>query len=273
MLSVADLADVPGTVSVWFGRPGNPAPAYARLADVPHDAASTVKLAILVALYRAHEAGRLDLDDEVPVHNDFPSAVGGRFSLRPGRSVVWQRVGGRAPLRWLAEEMIVASNNLASNLVLDTVGLDAVARVWPLVGAERSALRRHIEDRAARAAGICNEVTAADLAALLGGIATATVAGPASCAAMIDTLCRQRHQEDLAAGLPPGTRVAHKNGWITGIRHAAGLVYPPDAPPYTLVVCLSTPLAQPPPLAEPDAACRLVARIAAESWDQRHSLQ
>src|SRR5438067_1449168 len=67
------------------------------------------------------------------------------------------------------------------------------------------------------------------------------------------------YRDDLAAGLPPGTHIAHKSGWVTGVRHGAGIVYPRDRPPYLLVVLSSTTL--------PDAAARtLLARIAAASW-------
>src|SRR5438552_15344027 len=109
---------MPGTVSVWCGRLGSPVPAYARRPDLRHYAASTVKLAILAALYRVHEAGRLDLDGDLPVRNRFRSALPGApgFALSPGRGDVWARVGGRASLRWLAYRMIVRSDNLAGNL-------------------------------------------------------------------------------------------------------------------------------------------------------------
>ena len=70
----------------------------------------------------------------------------------------------------------------------------------------------------------------------------------------------------LIAGLPPGTRIAHKNGWIPGVRHGAGVVFPDDAAPYTIVVCTSTSLAV---NEHNDAACQLVARIAAASWADR----
>lgn len=296
------LAATPGTVSVWCGRLGEP-PAYTRRPNVRHYAASTVKLAILVALHRAYDAGDLDLDAEVPVRNSFPSALPGAapFRLIERSGGVAARLGGTASLRWLAEQMIVVSSNLAADLVLDAVGLEAVAEVWRLAGATGSAMRRPLEDLAARSAGITNEVTAADLAALLSAIAAGAarpdggttaddgsvpaggaqpddaasrgpIASAESCRAMLDTLTAQQHREDLAAGLPASTRVAHKNGWVTGVRHAAGIVYPDDAPPYTLSVCTTTPLARVPPLPAPDAACRLVSRIAAASWADRHSL-
>jgi beta-lactamase class A len=75
--------------------------------------------------------------------------------------------------------------------------------------------------------------------------------------------------EDLGAGLPPGTRIAHKNGWITGVRHGAGIVFPDDAPPYAIVVCTTTPFAD---TEAADDACTLIARLAAASWEDRHAI-
>jgi beta-lactamase class A len=86
---------------------------------------------------------------------------------------------------------------------------------------------------------------------------------------MMDTLLAQECTEDLAAGLPPGTRIAHKNGWVEGVRHGAGVIFPPDAPPYVLAVCATTPLAV---NDTDDEACRLLSRIAAASWADRHAL-
>lgn len=284
------LATVPGTVSVWCGRAGRPA-AYARLPDLAHYAASTMKVAVLAAVYRAAEAGRLDLDAPVEVRNEFPSAAPGApaFGCHRGYDndeAVWQRLGGRAPLRWLARRMIVRSSNLATNICLTSVGLDAVAEVWRRAGAGHSVVGRCIEDTAASEAGITNLVTAADLAALLGAVAggatrpdayarpdaiagPGAIAGPASCREMTEVLLAQEHRDDLAAGLPPDVPVAHKSGWVRGVRHGAGVVYPADAPPYAIVCCTTTPLAT---NDGDDEACRLVARVAAASWADRHAL-
>ena len=95
-------------------------------------------------------------------------------------------------------------------------------------------------------------MTAADLAALLDRVVL-TGGWP------LATLAAQEHRDDLAAGLPAGTRMAAKSGWVTGVRHGAAVVFPAGRPPYTLVVCTTTTL--------PDAAARaLLARVAAASW-------
>jgi beta-lactamase class A len=79
---------------------------------------------------------------------------------------------------------------------------------------------------------------------------------------MLDILAAQEHRVDLAAGLPDGVRVAHKNGWMPGVRHSAGIVYPVDAPAYVIAMCTSG--------ADDDAAaCRLIARVSALAWELR----
>jgi len=251
------LSSLPPGVSVYVGPLDGP-PRHTLQPERTHYAASTMKVAVLAALYRRGA----DLDTEVPVHNVFASAAAGMYGCAPdydGDKAVWERLGGTAPLRWLAERMITRSSNLATNIVLGQVGLDAVAEVWALAGARHSVTARGIEDHAARDAGLDNLVTTADLAALFTAIVTGGLGPPDG---MVATLLRQERTEDLAAGLPPGTRVAHKNGWVDGIRHGAGVVFPDDAPPYAIAVCTTTDL--------PDsAACGLITRVSAAAWQDR----
>ncbi|MEV0158120.1 serine hydrolase [Micromonospora sp. NPDC050686] len=276
------LDKVPGTVSAYVGRLGAP-PAWTRRPDATHYAASTMKVGVLVALHRAAEAGTIDPDAPVPVTNEFDSAQPGAPRFGCDRNydnddAVWERVGATAPPRWLAHRMIVRSSNLATNNVIGHVGLPALAQVWALAGARHSVTGRGIEDFAAREAGITNLVTAADLATLLGALALGArrpgpLASPTGCAAMLDVLFAQEHREDLAAGLPEGTRIAHKNGWVRGVRHGAGVVFPDDAPPYAVAVCTTTDLADGGPDGEgTDDACELIADVSARVWAARHDL-
>jgi beta-lactamase class A len=265
---------VPGVVSVWCGRPATaPIPAYQRAADAIHPAASTVKVAVLAALYRAVDAGQLDLDQTVTVVNEFPSATTaplyGCDPRHDSDERVWLRLGEVVTLGWLARRMIVRSSNLATNLVLGVVGRPAVRDALAVAGTRRMAVERGIEDSAASKAGLANVTTAADLAALLSAIVLETIASAPACGAMLEILAAQELREDLPAGLPPGTRVAVKNGWLTGIRHSAAVVFPEDAPPFVLAVCLSTPWAV---NQQDDDACQLVAKIAAAGWNDRHEL-
>lgn len=259
------LAAVPGRVSVWCGPVGGP-PAYERLVGETHYAASTMKLAVLLATHRLAERTTLDLDERLVVHPDFPSRVGTeRFTMQrdeDGDTEVWDRLGEAVPLIWLLRRMIVRSGNLATNLVLERIGFDAVAEAWRVCGATTSTVARLLEDSAANGEELRNLVTAADLAAVLGAVGLDRAATPAACMAIRDLLAANEFNPDIPAGLPPGTKVAHKNGWVPGIRHDAALVTPDDAAPYVLVVCTSTELSD-------DDACALVAEIAAASWRDR----
>ncbi|AEW93178.1 MULTISPECIES: serine hydrolase [Streptomycetaceae] len=238
----------------WRGEP-----VVRRNADVVHEAASTMKVAVLTALHRSG----MDPELAVPVTGEFGSAAGGTYRIdRAADSdpVPWRRLGGTAPLGWLAERMIAHSSNLAANLCLAQVGPAAVAEVWRAAGATRSVTARGIEDLRGRAAGAHNRVTAADLARLLSSLEPRT----------LRLLERNTWRVDLAAGLPPGTRIAFKNGWFPGVRHCAAVIRPGDAEPYVLVVCYTGPLASGDDVADPAAG--LLARISARAWRRRHEL-
>jgi beta-lactamase class A len=266
-----ELSAVPGTVSVWCGPPGAP-PVVSRLADAAHYSASTMKVGVMAAAYRLADSGRLDLDAEVSVHDTFESRSGaGTFHNDrdyDNDPQPWERLGGTAPLRWLIRRMIVKSSNLATNLVLEQVwsrDADAVAAVWRDAGAKASVTERGIEDYAAQEAGRTNLATAADLASLLAAIRGHRLAASASGTEMFDVLLAQEVDDDIAQGLPPGTRVAHKNGWVEGIHHSAAVILPSDAPEFVLVSCVTAPLGE-------EDGRALLARIAAAAWADRHAI-
>ena len=252
-----------------------PRPSGGLLPDAQRDAlpASTMKVGVMAAAYRLADAGKIDLDAEVTVHNRFTSAVGGPFAMDPDYDNdpdVWARMGGTASLRWLTRRMIVRSSNLATNLVLEQVGYGAAQDAFRVGGDPHSITRRGIEDYAARDAGVDNEITAADLAAQLSAIHGGTMASRLACDEMLEVLRDQEINTDLAQGLPDGVVAASKNGWVTGIRHGAMIVYPEDSSPYVLVACASTPLAR--SSEGDDPVCRTFAQLSEIVWNLRHRL-
>ena len=214
--------------------------------DAQHYSASTMKLPILVAAHRLAERGELDLDRPVTVHDDVDSVVAGvRFRVDPGEDSdpeTWGSLGRDVPLRSLVERMVTVSGNLATNLVLESVGLAEVAAVLADAGcSERTQVVRGIEDYAARDAGTDNLVTADDLARLMVAVAEGRLAGPAATEACERTLLAQTYRDGIPAGLPSGLVVGNKTGWIDGVNHDVALVRAPALPPVGITVLVTAP--------------------------------
>lgn len=251
------------TISAWLGSLDG-ATWWARDDREPHVAASTMKLPLAVAAHRLDERGEVDLDATVPVHADFDSAVdGARFTMDPGYDqdpTTWQALDSAVPLRELVRRSIVDSGNLAANLVLERVGLNAVAEVLEEAGCSpRTVVACGIEDLPARAAGLHNVVTARDLGLVLTGMAAHRLGGAVAMDAVESDLRAQTHRDSIPAGLPDGVVVAHKTGWIGGVSHDAALVRPNAHPPFVLVVLTRHGASQ-------SEGSALVARVAARAW-------
>ncbi|MBV6520551.1 MAG: Beta-lactamase AST-1 [Gemmatimonadaceae bacterium] len=209
-------------------------------ADTLFHAASTMKVPVMIEYFRARDAGRVAPGQTVLLLNRFASIVDGSpYSLDAGEdsdSALYGMIGTRIPVSQLVDRMITRSSNLATNAVIALLGATATTETARHLGASTIRVLRGVEDGLAYQHGLNNVTSAADMAALLEAIETHRAASPASCNAMIQTLERQEFNDEIPAGLPKGTRVAHKTGWIAGVLHDAALVYPRGRAPYVLVV-------------------------------------
>jgi beta-lactamase class A len=195
---------------------------------------------VMIELFRRVDAGAFRLDERVPLANRFVSiADGSSYALNPGDdsdSLAYRLVGTNVPVRDLIEHMITRSSNLATNALIELVGAKNADATAHQLGAANIKVLRGVEDTPAFRAGMNNTTTARDLAVLLEAIETGRAASRAGCDAMRHILERQEFNDEIPAGLPPGTKVAHKTGWITGVLHDAAVVYPPNRKPFVLVV-------------------------------------
>lgn len=209
-------------------------------ADVDFHAASTMKIPVMLEVLRDVEAGRLGLDQQILLVNRFHSIVDGSpYSLDPGDdsdSLVYTLVGQRVPVRELLERMIVRSSNLATNELVALVGAENANATAHALGATHIRVLRGVEDIKAFDAGLNNTTTSSDLAVLLERIERHEALSAGSAQLMKEILLRQQFNDEIPAGLPPGTPVAHKTGSITATLHDAAIVYPPGRKPYVLVV-------------------------------------
>jgi len=209
-------------------------------ADVRMHAASTMKVPVMIQVFRDADTGLLGLDDSVPVTNSFPSLVDGSpFSVSPADdsdTTLYGRVGGQATIRELVELMITMSSNLATNILVQHVGAERVTATMRALGADSIDVLRGVEDGKAYEAGLSNTTTARDLGIVAAAIAEGRAAGAAACREMEAVMGRQQFGSAIPAGVPPGVTVAHKTGEITRIHHDFGIVTAGDGARYVLAL-------------------------------------
>ena len=210
-------------------------------ANLRFHAASTMKVPVMIQLFRDADAGLLRLDDSLTVHVAFPSLVEGQAFV-VGRkddsdSTLYAWEGRNRSVRDLLELMITRSSNLATNILIERVGAARAQTSARALGAWSIQVLRGVEDGQAYRAGLNNTTTARDLGVLLLAIAQGRAASRAACDSMLAILGRQEFNEGIPAGVPPGTRVAHKTGWVGEVvYHDAAIVYPAHGAAYVLTV-------------------------------------
>ena len=197
-----------------------------------------MKVPVMIELFRQARAGLAKLDEPLLVKNEFASIVDGSpYTLSIGDdsdAEVYKRIGQPMTLLELCEPMITVSSNFATNLLIQRLGAANVQRTVDGMGAGGMIVRRGVEDSKAFAVGLNNSTTARALMVLMERIARLEAVDADASRQMIEILKRQRFNDAIPAGLPPGTPVAHKTGSITKIHHDAAIVYVPR--PFVLVV-------------------------------------
>ena len=227
-------------------------------AEVAHNAgmvfpmASVVKIPILYELYRQVETGSVDLGQRI---------LFAAQHLVPGSGIMQDLDFGVAPtLKDLATLMITVSDNAATDLVIEQIGLAQVETAMQSLGLtsittpltirgllyntvgldvadpehtyelyqQRS--KENYIDWECRAYGdLDNNVSSPrDMAGLLEDIERRATLSDASCAAMLDIMRRQKYNTIIPLHLPAEATVAHKTGSLRGIRNDAGIVYHPQ---------------------------------------------
>ena len=206
--------------------------------DVRFHAASTMKVPVMIELFRQASAGVLSLQDPLPVRNEFRSIVDGSpYALSEGADsdkLVYAAVGKTMTLQQLCDLMITVSSNFAANLLIERVGVDHVRSTVSKLGAEGMEVLRGVEDQKAFDKGLNNSTTARALLVLFEALAKGRAVSRKADAEMTAILRRQMFNDGIPAGVPAKIAVAHKTGNITRIHHDAGIVHARH--PYVLVV-------------------------------------
>ena len=231
--------------------------------DKTFHAASTMKVPVMIELFRQAEVGTLTLDDQLPIRNEFKSIVDGSpYKLSVGDDSdreVYGNIDKTMTLRALNEAMITVSSNFATNLMIEKLGVQDVRRTVTKLGADGMQVLRGVEDSKAFEKGMNNSTTARGLLVLLERIGRGEAVSAKADAEMVAVMKRQKFRDAIPAGVPPGTPVAHKTGNITRIHHDAAIVYGPR--PYVLVVLVRG-------IQDQKVSGRLIASISSAVWKQ-----
>ena len=213
-------------------------------ADRRFHAASTIKVAILLAIGKSIDVGRIRPNDTLHVRNRFRSALD-RTPFRidaesDGYPQLHKLIGRTAKISHLTEWMIVSSSNLATNLLLDYLTVEEAQRVLREAGVSGVELRRGVDDTKAHEQNFNNETTAEGLLQLFAALRGDFLSKPSRDMA-INILLQQRFNSMIPSPLPSHASVAHKTGEISTACHDAGIVYLPEREPYILVVLTEVP--------------------------------
>jgi beta-lactamase class A len=226
---------------------------FARLADAPFPAASTIKLALLYELFKQADAGDIALDETAPL--DRSRAV-------PGGLLFELTTPALSP-RDLAVAMILQSDNTATNVLIDRLGMAAVNARLDALGLQGTRLQRHMIDVDAARDGRENLTTPSDLARLLRVFHYGEGLSAPSAAAALEILKKPK-QTPIRTGVPTDVEVASKPGGLAGMRADAGIVYLPGRP--YVFVAMGTFLGEGPDV---EAPLEQLARISAEYFTRR----
>jgi beta-lactamase class A len=226
----ADLDDIAARLDGVMGYSIVDLTAGTRIERLPGEVfatASTIKLAILYEMFKQAEEGTLRLDDVRPLRR--AQAVG-------GSGVLGQLSAPSMPLIDYATLMVVLSDNTATNVLIEAVGMDSVNARMSSLGLARTSLRRKMMDGAAARRGDENISTPTEIARLLELIYRGEGLTPAHKDQLIAILSKPK-STPIHRGIPPGIRVASKSGTLEGIQADAGIVYVADRP---YVFCVMT---------------------------------
>jgi beta-lactamase class A len=257
----AGIAKSGADVAVYFLTLDGRAQWSVRADDVFH-AASTMKIPVMIELFHQVQEGKVKLTDTLLVKNEFHSIVDGSpYVLNASddsEGALYRAEGQMRTLRELCELMITVSSNLATNLLIEKLGVENIRAGALSLGADGMNVKRGVEDAKAFEKGLNNTTTARGLGVLLQAIAEGKTVDAASSNDMVAILEWQKFNEGIPAGLPKGVPVAHKTGEITKIHHDAAIVFAKR--PFILVILVRG-------LAEKKASAALMADISKSLYE------
>lgn len=191
-------------------------------------AASVIKLFILQELFRRVDCCQLQMETKITLQD--ANKVGGFGILKEMRAGLELSCGELATL------MIVLSDNVATNILIDVLGIDEINAANRRRGFTQTCLQRKMMDQAAKQRGLDNFTSPLDVMKLLTELETGEHLSARSRRQFIDILLKQQCNNKLPALLPPTTLLAHKTGDLPQVEHDAGILYSCNGPVIIVVM-------------------------------------
>lgn len=198
--------------AIWDARSGETLCAYRE--NVVYKSASLIKTPIMLCALEEVEKGCLSLETKITVQPK--QCVGDEAPvIKDGMDV---------PLSVLLEYMITESNNSATNVLIDLLGMEKVNAFSRSIGLFDTVLRRHMLDFEAARQGSENHTSAKDMRRLYTLLHTGEALTPFMRETALPILLRQKDKE-LLMFTNPAQKAAHKTGGLSDIAHDAGILY------------------------------------------------
>jgi beta-lactamase class A len=225
--------------------------------------ASLIKLAVMIEAYRQAARKEVDLDSPITLHKR--DMVGGSGVLTYHFSE-----GSTIKLRDAVRLMIAYSDNTATNLVLDAIGIGATAATMEKMGYSNTKIHSKVFRRdtslfpeRSQRYGL-GSTTPGEMVRLCEALYRKQILTPEACEAMLGHLRACEDKDKFPRFLPPGTKVAFKTGSLDATRTAAGIMECPDGP---VAVCVMTTENEDKRWVADNAGNRLCADIARAVYD------
>ena len=203
-------------------------------------AASTMKTPVMIEAFKKNHEGLISLDDSILIKNEFKSIVDGSIfklsSFDDSDKKSYEKIGNYLTLKELIYDMITISSNFATNLVIDYIGTKEINNTMRSIGANKINVIRGVEDIKAFNNGMNNTTTAYDLLKIYENLAEGNIISSKVSDEMVNILKNQKYDDIIPKYLPKSVEVAHKDGWINGVRHDSGIVFLEDNNTYVIVL-------------------------------------
>lgn len=197
--------------------------------DKKMPSASLVKIPIMAAVYYLVDKGKLSLDEKLVYKKKYRCGGSGVIKKMP--------YGTKFTIKELVELMITISDNVATHMLIERIGLKNLNEIFKELGLKDTNINRFVMDLFLKNKGVENYTTAEDIGLLLEKVYRGSLVSKKACIEMLSIMLKQRICDRIPKKLPLQIAVAHKTGLMKDVCHDVGIVYTNNG---DFVICVLT---------------------------------